>query len=222
MALERFRDRTEAGRLLAAKLAAFAAHPNVVVLGLPRGGVPVAHEVALALRAPLDIFLVRKLGAPGREELAMGAVASGEVRVLNKDVVERLEITGDEIDTVAAKEVDELSRRERLYRSGRPLRDIRGCIVIVVDDGLATGATMRAAIAALRQLQPARIVVAVPTAAPDTAAEIGKEADDIVCVITPEGFLAVGQWYEDFEQTSDAEVKRLLAAAQQRSLTPDS
>jgi putative phosphoribosyl transferase len=154
--------------------------------------------------------------------LAMGAVASGEVRVLNKDVVERLEITGDEIDTVAAKEVDELSRRERLYRSGRPLRDIRGCIVIVVDDGLATGATMRAAIAALRQLQPARIVVAVPTAAPDTAAEIGKEADDIVCVITPEGFLAVGQWYEDFEQTSDAEVKRLLAAAQQRSLTPDS
>jgi putative phosphoribosyl transferase len=142
--------------------------------------------------------------------------------VLNKDVVERLEITGDEIDTVAAKEVDELSRRERLYRSGRPLRNIRGCIVIVVDDGLATGATMRAAIAALRQLQPARIVVAVPTAAPDTAAEIGKEADAIVCVITPEGFLAVGQWYEDFEQTSDAEVKRLLAAAQQRSLTPDS
>ncbi|MBV8118358.1 MAG: phosphoribosyltransferase [Alphaproteobacteria bacterium] len=214
MAPERFRDRTEAGRLLAEKLAAYIARPDVLVLGLPRGGVPVAYQVSRALRAPLDIFLVRKLGVPGHQELAMGAIASGGIRVLNDDVVGRLAIPGDEIDAVAAKEVNELGRRERLYRGGRPPRDIRGRTVIIVDDGLATGATMRAAIAALRQLQPARVVVAVPTAAPDTAGQLGKEADDIVCVITPEPFFAVGQWYEDFEQVSDAEVGVLLRAAQ--------
>ena len=214
MAPGRFRDRSEAGRLLAKKLAVYAARADVVVLGLPRGGVPVAYEVARALAAPLDIFLVRKLGVPGREELAMGAVASGGVRVLNNDVVARLGITGDVIDAVAARELDELGRRERLYRSDRPPRDIRGHTVIVVDDGLATGATMKAAIAALRELQPARIVVAVPTAAPDTAGALGKMADDIVCVMTPEPFFAVGQWYADFEQTSDTEVETLLRAAQ--------
>jgi predicted phosphoribosyltransferase len=214
MALERFRDRTEAGRLLAEKLAAYIARPDVLVLGLPRGGVPVAYRVSRSLRAPLDIFLVRKLGVPGHQELAMGAVASGGIRVLNDDVVARLAIAGDEIDAVAAKEVDELGRRERLYRGGRPPHDIRGRTVIIVDDGLATGATMRAAIAALRHLQPARVVVAVPTAAPYTAEQFEKEADDVVCVITPEPFFAVGQWYEDFEQVSDAEVGVLLQAAQ--------
>jgi predicted phosphoribosyltransferase len=210
MATMRFRDRSEAGRLLAEKLAAYAGRPDVVVLGLPRGGVPVAFEVARVLKTPLDVFLVRKLGVPGHKELAMGAVARGGVRVLNDDVVSTLGIPQTEIDAVAARELTELARRERLYRGGRPPPDVRGRTVIVVDDGLATGATMRAAVAALRLLAPAHIVVAVPTAAPEIRDEFKQEADEVVCTITPAPFVAVGQWYEDFGQTSDDEVKALL------------
>src|SRR5207302_345843 len=188
--------------------------PDVLVLALPRGGVPVAYEVAHRLGAPLDVFVVRKLGVPGYEELAMGAVATGGVRVLNDQIVERLGLPEYVIDAVAAREHQELARRERLYRGGRPPPDVRGRTVILVDDGLATGATMRAAIMALRQLQPARIVVAVPTASPDTCKELKAEADDVVCAITPEPFLAVGHWYEDFSQTTDEEVRDLLARPQ--------
>jgi predicted phosphoribosyltransferase len=198
--------------LLAEKLSGYAGKPDVVVLGLPRGGVPVAYEVARALGAMLDAFLVRKLGVPGHEELAMGAVASGGLRVLNEEVVEQLGIPADQIDAVAAKELEELARRERLYRGGRPQPDLRSRTVIVVDDGLATGATMRAAIGALRQAQPARILVAVPVAAPETRDEFQNLADDIICGIIPEPFLAVGRWYIDFEQTTDGEVVALLAA----------
>jgi predicted phosphoribosyltransferase len=208
-----FRDRREAGRLLAAKLSTYAGKPDIVVLGLPRGGVPVAFEVARALAAPLDVFLVRKLGVPGHEELAMGAVASGGVVVLNDDVIARLGIAPEEIDAVAAKETAELARREQLYRSGRTSPEFSGRTVILVDDGLATGATMRAAITALRQSGPARIIVAVPTAAPDICEEFKKQADGIVCYMTPAPFLAVGRWYEDFGQTTDNEVCALLAQA---------
>jgi erythromycin esterase-like protein/hypoxanthine phosphoribosyltransferase len=207
---ERFRNRNEAGRLLAEKLTAYANRPDVLVLALPRGGVPVAYEVARALGAPLDVFLVRKLGVPGYEELAMGAVATGGARVLNDQIVQRLGIPRYIIDAVAAREQQELARRERLYRGGRPPPDVRGRTVILVDDGLATGATMRAAIMALRQLQPARIIVAVPTASPETCDELKTEADDVVCGITPEPFLAVGHWYEDFSQITDEEVRDLL------------
>ncbi len=217
MAQTVFRDRSEAGRLLATKLLAFAGEPDVVVLGLPRGGVPVAFEVAQVLAAPLDVFLARKLGVPGHEELAMGAVASGGVRVLNHDVVDRLGIAPEEIDAVVAREVAELARREQLYRGGRPPPEVDGRTVILVDDGLATGATMRAAIAALRQLGPARIVVAVPTAARDICAELKNQADDVICYMTPEPFFAVGRWYEDFGQTTDQEVGALLAQAQLRT-----
>src|SRR5438477_6983383 len=181
-----FRDRTEAGQLLAAQLAAYAQRPDVLVLALPRGGVPVAYEVARALGAPLDVFLVRKLGVPGQEELAMGAIATGGVRVLNAAVVDALHIPPATIAAVAAAEQRELARRERLYRGARPAPDVRGRTVILVDDGLATGATMRAAVAALRQHQPARIVVAVPIAAPSTCDEVRAEVDEIVCAITPE------------------------------------
>jgi predicted phosphoribosyltransferase len=208
---QRFRNRTDAGRQLAAKLAAYTNRPGVLVLALPRGGVPVACEVARALGAPLDVFLVRKLGVPGYEELAMGAVATGGVRVLNDEIVRGLGISDHEIDAAAARELQELARRERLYRGDRPLPDIAGRTVILVDDGLATGATMRAAIAAVRQQQPARIVVAVPTASPDTCEVLKAEADDVVCAMTPEPFLAVGHWYEDFTQTTDDEVRELLA-----------
>ena len=190
-----FRDRTDAGRRLAAKLAAYAKRRDVIVLALPRGGVPVGYEVARALDAPLDVFVVRKLGVPGYEELAMGAVATGGVRVLNDELVQRLGIPDDLIEAVAAREQRELARRERLYRGGRPPPDVRGRTVILVDDGLATGATMHAAIAALRQLQPARIVVAVPTASPDTCEQLQAEVDDVICAITPEPFQAVGRWY---------------------------
>jgi predicted phosphoribosyltransferase len=217
MAQTVFRDRSEAGRLLATKLFAYAGKPGVVVFGLPRGGVPVAFEVAQILEAPLDVFLARKLGVPGHEELAMGAVASGGVRVLNDDVVDRLGIPPEEIDAVVAREVAELARREQLYRSGRPPPEVGGRTVILVDDGLATGATMRAAITALRQLGPARIVVAVPTAARDICAEFKNRADDVICYMTPEPFLAVGRWYEDFGQTTDQEVCALLAQAQRRT-----
>src|SRR5712671_2377519 len=214
---DRFHDRREAGLLLAAKLAAYANRADVIVLALPRGGVPVAYEVARALGAPLDVFVVRKLGVPGYEELAMGAVATGGVRVLNDQLVERLGIPEDMIDAVAAREKQELARRERLYRGGRPPPDVRGRTVILVDDGLATGATMHAAIQALRQQNPARIVVAVPTASPETCEEMKARADDVICAITPEPFHAVGRWYQDFSQTTDEEVAALLA----RPSTPE-
>jgi predicted phosphoribosyltransferase len=205
-----FRDRREAGRLLAAKLTAYANRSDVIVLALPRGGVPVADEVARALGAPLDVFVVRKLGVPGSEELAMGAVATGGVRVLNDQLVNRLGIPDHLIDAVAVREGQELARRERLYRGGKPPLDVRDRTVILVDDGLATGATMHAAIAALRQLHPARIVVAVPTASPETCEEMRAEVDDVICAITPEPFQAVGRWYQDFAQTTDEEVQDLL------------
>ena len=212
-----FRDRREAGRLLATKLAAYANRPDVIVLALPRGGVPVAYEVARALNAPLDIFLVRKLGVPGYEELAMGAIATGGVRVLNDQLVGGLRIPDYKVDEVAASEQQELARRERLYRGDRPAPDVRGRTVILVDDGLATGATMLAAVKALRQQQPARIVVAVPTASPETCEQLRAEVDDIICAITPEPFHAVGLWYEDFSQTTDEEVRDLLARSAEAS-----
>src|SRR5437899_9362877 len=196
----RFRDRHEAGRRLADKLVAYAKRPDVLVLALPRGGVPVAYEVARSLQAPLDVFLVRKLGVPGYEELAMGAVATGGLRVLNDEIVHGLGIPEVEIDAVVARELQELARRERLYRGDRPPPDVGGRTVILVDDGLATGATMRAAVQALRQQQPARIVVAVPTASPDTCEALRAEADDVTCAMTPEPFFAVGHWYDDFPQ----------------------
>ncbi len=214
----RFRNRTEAGRILAAKLTAYANRSDVVVLALPRGGVPVAFEVARALNAPLDIFLVRKLGVPGHEELAMGAIATGGVRVLNDEVVQGLRIPDTVIDAVTAAQQQELEQRERLYRSDRPGLDIRNRTVILVDDGLATGSTMRAAVAALRQQQLAGIVVAVPTAPPSTCNEFRVEVDEIVCAITPEPFYGVGNWYEDFTQTPDEEVRSLLQqVARERS-----
>jgi predicted phosphoribosyltransferase len=208
---QRFRNRNDAGRQLAEKLAAYADRPDVLVLALPRGGVPVGYEVSRALGAPLDVFLVRKLGAPGYEELAMGAVATGGVRVLNDEIVRGLEISEHEIDAAVARELRELSRRARLYRGDRPPPDVAGRTVILADDGLATGATMRAAVAALRQQHPARIVVAVPTASPDTCEALKAEADDVICAMTPEPFFAVGHWYEDFTQTTDNEVRELLA-----------
>jgi predicted phosphoribosyltransferase len=208
-----FQDRADAGRQLAAKLSRYAGRSDVLVLALPRGGVPVAYEVAQALHAPLDVFLVRKLGLPGHEELAMGAIATGGVRVLNDEVVRALRVPEEVIDQVTAEEQRELERREREYRSDRPPPDVRGRIVILVDDGLATGSTMRAAVAALRQQGPARIVVAVPIGAPETCAKLRDEADEAVCARTPEPFYAVGLWYEDFSQTSDDEVRELLDRA---------
>jgi putative phosphoribosyl transferase len=210
-------DRSEAGRLLAAELAAYANHPDVLVLALPRGGVPVAYEVARALNASLDVFLVRKLGVPGHEELAMGAVATGGVRVLNDEIISDLRIPDYLIDAVAAQEQRELERRERLYRGDRPPPDVRGRTVILVDDGLATGATMYAAIQALRQQQPARIVVAVPTASPETCEALRAEVDEVICAITPEPFYAVSLWYEDFSQTTDETVRDLLARSEHTS-----
>ena len=209
----RYRDRHEAGRLLATKLHAYAKRPDVLILALPRGGVPVGFEVAQALGAPLDIFLVRKLGVPGHEELAMGALASGGVRVLNEDVVRMLRISDAVIDAVAKQEQLELERREQLYRDGRPAVDVRGRTVILVDDGLATGSTMRAAVLALRRQHPAAIVVAVPVAAATTCAEFEGEVDDVICASTPEPFHAVGLWYVDFTQTTDQQVRDLLARA---------
>lgn len=209
----RFRDRVHAGQVLASKLTKYGGRPDVRVLALPRGGVPVAYEVARALGAPLDVFLVRKLGVPGHRELAMGAIASGHVRVLNRDIVGQLGIPPEVIDRVAALEEQELARRERAYRGDRPPLDLRNQTVILVDDGLATGATMRAAVAALRQQGPARIVVAVPAAAAETCAAIAEEVDEIVCAETPRPFYAVGLWYEDFGETTDEEVRRLLGSA---------
>src|SRR5208337_1004909 len=206
-----FRDRGQAGRQLAAKLAAYANRPDVIVLALPRGGVPVGYEVAQSLSAPLDVFVVRKLGVPGHEELAMGAIATGGVRVLNEQLIQQLEIPEFIADAVAARELEELKRRERLYRGGRPFPDLHGRTVILVDDGLATGATMEAAIRGLRQLKPARIVVAVPVASREICDALRPLVDDLICAVTPEPFYAVGHWYEDFSQTSDAEVRELLA-----------
>lgn len=208
-----FRDRTEAGRLLAEKLREYANRGDVVVLALPRGGVPVALEVAKALNAPLDIFVVRKLGLPQQEELAMGAIASGGVRVLNEEVVRVLDIPDEVVNLVAEKDEQELLRREQEYRGDRPPVHVRGRTVILVDDGLATGSSMRAAALALKNKQPAQIVVAVPVGSPDTCAEFESVVDKVVCAATPEPFGAVGQWYEDFSQTSDQEVRDLLSGA---------
>lgn len=205
-----YRNRSEAGKHLAAQLASYADRDDVLVLALPRGGVPVAFEVARKLRAPLDIFLVRKLGLPGHEELAMGAIATGGVRVLNDDVVDYLEIPDDVIESIAAKELTELERRERAYRGNRPEPEVRGKTVILVDDGLATGSTMRAAASALRQQGPARIVVAVPVSAPETCDEYRMGVDEIICAATPRRFYGVGRWYRDFSQTTDEEVRELL------------
>jgi predicted phosphoribosyltransferase len=207
----RFRDRAEAGRLLGQEVAKHLAPAgNLLVLGLPRGGVPVAHEVAAALGAPLDVFIVRKLGVPGHEELAMGAIASGGVRVLNDDVLSYMPVSLKMIEVVGKREQEELERRERSYRGSRPPLEVEEKTVIVVDDGLATGSTMRAAIAALRKMKAARIVVAVPVAAVQSCAIMRGEADDVICLRTPEPFQAVGLWYDDFTQTSDEEVHALL------------
>jgi putative phosphoribosyl transferase len=208
-----FHDRTEAGQLLAKKLMKYANHPDVVVLALPRGGVPVAYEVARALHVPLDIFVVRKLGLPGHEELAIGAIASHGVRVLNEDVVRKLGISLDMFDAITAEERLELERRERAYRGDNPAPDVHGRTVILVDDGLATGSTMRAAVIALRQERPARVIVAVPVGSAETCAEFQMEADETVCVRMPEPFYAVGLWYDDFAQTTDEEVHNLLERA---------
>jgi putative phosphoribosyl transferase len=208
-----YRNRIDAGRKLAQELVHYKDQPNVIVLALPRGGVPIGFEVAQALHAPLDIFLVRKLGVPGHEELAMGAIASGGVRVMNEQVMRMLPIPQKTVEAVAAEEERELARRERLYRDGRAAPDVRGKTVILVDDGLATGSTMRAAVMALRQLGPERIVVAVPVGSPDTCEEFQREADEAVCASTPDPFYAVGYWYADFEQTTDEEVRELLARA---------
>jgi putative phosphoribosyl transferase len=208
-----YRDRTEAGNYLAAQLAQYANRNDVLVLALPRGGVPVAFEVAKALRAPLDIFLVRKLGIPGHEELAMGAIATGGVRVLNDEVVEYLQIPSRVIDSIAADELRELERREQAYRGTRPEPEVRAKTVILVDDGLATGSTMRAAAAALRRQDPARIVVAVPVSAPETCDEYRMGVDEIICAATPKRFQGVGKWYKDFSQTTDEEVRNLLEQA---------
>jgi predicted phosphoribosyltransferase len=210
MNLSVYADRREAGAALAVELRKYRGASDVAVLALPRGGVPVAYEVARALEAPLDVFVVRKLGAPGHRELAMGAIASGGVRVLNRDVIGWYGISPAAIESTAREELAELERRERAYREGREALDVRGKVVLLVDDGLATGSTMKAAVQAVRQRGPARIVVAVPVGAPGSCAEMQELADEVVCARTPEDFAAVGQFYADFEQTSDAEVRELL------------
>lgn len=206
-----FRNRAEAGKLLAQRLAKYADRADVLVLGLPRGGVPVAFEVAKALNAPLDICLVRKLGVPGHKELAMGAIASGGVRVLNYDVVSWLGISGKTIDTVAAHELRELQRRDRAYRGDRPQPEIRNQILILVDDGIATDSTMRAAITVLKSQHPQQIIVAVPVAPSDICKALRSEVNDVVCLIHPDPFYAIGLWYANFAQTTDEAVHELLA-----------
>jgi putative phosphoribosyl transferase len=210
---EIFDDRGEAGRALAARLAPYAGRGDVVVLALPRGGVPVGYEVAAALGVPLDVLIVRKLGVPGHEELAMGAVAGGGVRVLDEQLIRVLRIPGELVERVTARERAEVERRERAYRGGRPAAAVRGKTVIVVDDGIATGATVRAAVAALRSMGAARIVVAAPVAPRSTVRELRRLADEVACVATPEPFEAISLWYGAFPQTPDEEVRALLARA---------
>jgi predicted phosphoribosyltransferase len=209
----RFRDRADAGRQLARHLGAYAGRDDVVVLGLPRGGVPVAAEVARALGVPLDVFLVRKLGVPGHDELAMGAIASGGVRVVNRDVVEAAGVSAEQMEAASAREARELERREAAYRGDRAPPDVAGKTGVLVDDGLATGSTMRAAVEALKEQGAGEIVVAVPVAARQTCEELSRHVDAIVCARTPEPFYAVGLWYDDFAQTTDDEVRQLLGNA---------
>jgi len=211
---QRFSDRREAGRLLAGRLEHYGGRDGLLVLALPRGGVPVAFEVARRLRAPLDVFIVRKLGVPWHSELAMGAIAAGGVRVLNDELLARLDLSDADIERVAASELQELERRAMAYRGTRPPLEVDGKTVIVVDDGLATGATMRAAVAALRRMGPERIVVAIPVGAADSCRQIEADADEVVCLSTPDPFQAVGLWYGDFPQTSDDEVRDLLEEAE--------
>ena len=208
-----FRDRSEAGRQLAEKLAAYANREGVVVLALPRGGVPVAYEVARALSAPLDVFVVRKLGVPGQEELAMGAIATGDVQVLNRDVLDYLHIPPSIVNEVAGREREELKRRELAYRGGRPALEVRGMTVVLIDDGLATGSTMLAAVAALKQQLPSHIVIAVPVAPRSTYQDLMAQADEVIALITPEPFHSVSRWYHNFEQATDEEVRQLLEQA---------
>lgn len=205
-----FLDRRDAGRRVAARLLEYANDPDVIILALPRGGVPVAYEVAHALNAPLDLFVVRKLGAPGQEEMAIGAIASGGVRVLNEELIDYLGISDADVERIAGKEERELRRQEKEYRGDAPLPKLAGRTVVLVDDGLATGATMKAAIAALRERDPGRLIVAVPTSEPTVCAEMRRLADDCICATTPIPFRAVGIWYEDFSQTTDEEVRLLL------------
>lgn len=216
----RYRDRQSAGRELARMLAGYEGRPDLLVLALPRGGIPVGFEVALALRAPLDVFVVRKLCAPGREELAIGAVASGGVRVINQEVVDLLGIPSVTVEAVSLRERMELSRREEIYRGGRRPLPVRGRTVILVDDGLATGSSMRAAVLALRQQSPARTVVAVPIASVAACDEFRREVDEIFCGLTPEPFRAVGIWYASFPPVSDLEVSELLQRARARGVDP--
>jgi putative phosphoribosyl transferase len=216
--MDRFKDRRDAGRSLARKLSAYAGQTDVIVLALPRGGVPVAYEVALALNTPLDIFLVRKLGLPGREELAIGAIASGGIRVLNEDIIRVLSVPEEVINIVARNELQELERREHNYRGDRLAPDVRGRKVILIDDGLATGASMRAAVVGVRAQHPARIVIAVPAAAPELCNAFQFEVDEMVCAMTPEPFYGLGRWYEDFSQTTDAEVRMFLEEANHQLL----
>ncbi len=208
-----FDDRVDAGRQLAAKLGAYAGRKDVIVLGIPRGGVPVAFEVARALKAPLDIFLSRKLGVPGQEELAFGALATGGVRVLDRDLIAQVGISEREIDQIAASVKKELERRARVYRGLRPALNVKGKTVLLVDDGIATGSSMLAAINALRQMEPARLVVAVPVAPYDTCKRLRSVVDELVCVDTPETFYAIGQFYGDFSQVRDEEVTELIRRA---------
>jgi predicted phosphoribosyltransferase len=215
--IHRLQDRREGGILLAGRLAAYAHDPNAIVLALPRGGVPVGYEIARALGIALDVFVVRKLGVPGHEELAMGALASGGTHLLNEGVIAGLNVSREEIDAAIERERREVERRERLFRGERPRRELAGKTLILVDDGLATGATMRAAIAALRESAPARIVVAVPVSSVSVCRDVRKQADELVCLQTPEPFSSVGTWYRNFDQTSDDEVRRLLSAAVERS-----
>jgi len=214
--VQRFRDRREAGEKLGKELAAYANRSDVIVLGLARGGLPVAFQVAKRLDAPMDVFLVRKLGVPGREELAMGAIASGGIRVVNDDVVRSVGLSEQDIEEVAEREQQELERREKMYRGDRTSPELEGRTIILVDDGMATGASMKSAVQAVKQTRPAAVVVAVPTAAPQTVEEISGEVDDIVCLTTPQPFMAVGTWYEDFSQTSDEEVKHFLERAAEK------
>ncbi len=215
----RFQDRASAGRELAGKLSAHAHDPHLLILALPRGGVPVGYEIARELRAPLDVLIVRKLGAPGSEELAMGAIASGGLRVLNKEVVSRLGISPEAIEQAAQREERELRRREIIYRGERPMPRIEGATVILADDGLATGATMRAAVRVLRLERPANIIVAVPVGAPDSLEELRAETDEVAFVDAPEPFYAIGAWYSNFIQTTDEEVRGLLADGRRLSET---